>query len=496
MLALFENAKIKFTTNAFPNDHVQDVTIHPDVSAENEDLLEKRSISSFFQGVWSSVKKLGITVADIVKAATIGVKILVGQPYSASKEWTFPLYGWNYNKDSKQAASAINFGNGVTCTNCFASLDFVVDFQLDIANRKLNHLKLEGFGDAKLNIGSDFSIDYPVKKSNSFGLGRIDFKPIVFSIAGIPMIINISIPIEGGYNFQARIVGNFASTIKVEGKLGCGFEYSPQTGSQWLTIRSFEKSGTIESMSAKVSADLVVYILPTVIVNVDYIGGPYLGSKFMLESSAMIDLTNKDCASHIVYSLNWGLFVTIGALIDINLAGVNIFTSKWDPYTLYSIKKPITSGCVSFGRNDDPNVPLLDDKPAAVNLKLTNPYPGSTFHGSVGSANRQDCVYGELSLQYVGELTNSSYVFVGSYHIMVPQGARCVVQTMYYATERADKSFIFNPVYNSDGTEVLFEECDSKIAIQAIPHVGTFSDDLVTLTINTPNCPSSVLKRV
>jgi len=251
-------------------------------------------------------------------------------------------------------------------------------------------------------------------------------------------------------------------------------------------------------MSAKVSADLEVYVLPTVIVNVDYIGGPYLGTKFMLESSAMIDNANKDCSSHIIYSLNWGLFITIGAMIDINLAGVNIFKSNWDPYTLYSIKKPITSGCVSFGKIDEPvvEVPAIEAAPSAVSLKLTNPYPGSTYFGTVGSSNRPDCVSGELSLQYVGQLSNSSYIFVGSYHVVVPQGTRCVVQTMYYATERADKSFIFNPVYNSDGSTVLFEECDTSIKIQAIPHTASFSNNLVTLTINTPNCPSTILTRV
>jgi hypothetical protein len=79
--------------------------------------------------------------------------------------------------------------------------------------------------------------------------------------------------------------------------------------------------------------------MPTVIVIAYKIGGPYFTFKPFVEATASYDPAS-ECEG-LQATLNWGLQVSIGAKVP--LLGYSS-----EAYGIYSVKKPITSGCVVY----------------------------------------------------------------------------------------------------------------------------------------------------
>jgi len=492
--AVFENADVKFTTNMFPADHIEEFRYEFSQNAQEEEEvsgLEKRdltfSIGDFFKKVWGGIKSIGDAVSGVVSAVKIGFKILIDQPYDYRNQWTYSIASWNYNKATGQANKQISLTTGLICENCFATLDFSINFVLAIKSRSLETLILTATGSAKLNIDVLLKASGSFKKGSSMRIGDIQFKPIVFVIAGIPMLLNITVPIDAGYNVAASASGTFHNYVGAQGSLGFGFQYTKSGGKRWISEHTFNHNGALKVLDGKVQATLEVYLLPTVVLTVDYIGGPYLGVQPYVEATLAYNDNMKTCASKLSYNLNWGMMIVIGAQIDITIAKIQIYSWKSKPYTIYSMKRPISSGCV--------NLPL--DGNVGITVSNADVHAGTVWEGYINPTKNSNCAFsGSFSLQYLGQ--NSSDRYVASYHIIKKSGAHCDVQALYYSPNMNSTNFHqFTPILGSEGADVTFAMCDDDTNISPTSFSGKFTGTQFSKFVlkNSGSCPDDTFSR-
>ena len=84
--------------------------------------------------------------------------------------------------------------------------------------------------------------------------------------------------------------------------------------------------------------------MPTVIITVDSIGGPNVGIKPYVEAAlALVQYPdtcyNPDQRFKFKFTSNFGMMVTIGGKIDIQIAGKEIYSHDFPAVGIFSIKK-------------------------------------------------------------------------------------------------------------------------------------------------------------
>ncbi len=84
------------------------------------------------------------------------------------------------------------------------------------------------------------------------------------------------------------------------------------------------------------------------------VGGPYIGFKPFLEATAAYNTTS---ACHgLSAGLNWGVFVSLGAQLNIAFFNSTLFKSIWPGTTVFSVKQPIIHGCVTVSDKTDSGI--------------------------------------------------------------------------------------------------------------------------------------------
>ncbi len=64
------------------------------------------------------------------------------------------FWSYNYDRDAQKASSEfyLDDADKVKCVDCYAYCDLEWSYDIDIASRTLNYLKIEAYGEAKLNV--------------------------------------------------------------------------------------------------------------------------------------------------------------------------------------------------------------------------------------------------------------------------------------------------------------------------------------------------------
>ena len=239
----------------------------------------------------------------------------------------------------------------VTCDNCYATADLQIDFEMHINDWSLNELKITGTADSEFNIEADASFSYQGQRANKVRAAFIQMTPFTFWVASVPFYVNSTVPVDVGYDLAVNAEGNVGVKANAKGHVTYGIHYV-NNRLNFISDHDFDHSGGLTSLSLKMSLALQIYILPTLVVQIDHIGGPNAGLKPFLEFQADYDSSSM-CGSYGGFqaTTNWGLQASVGAHIDIEVGGRSLLGPKTWSKSIFSIKKPLLTACL-WGSND------------------------------------------------------------------------------------------------------------------------------------------------
>jgi len=238
-----------------------------------------------------------------------------------------------------------------------------------------------------------------------------------------------------------------------------------------INEQSYSESGQLGQPDVDVSATLTVAILPLIVFNVDYIGGPNIGLKSYMELVA--DASTHNCPAgnglgSLSVALNWGFQLTLGASIGVTIAGHSIL-GPWTfgPYCVYSIKRSISNGCYAVGNAPTGSADLPSEGQWGLRAGPRN--PGHTWAGKdnvtvspdeafeVGGLRPFTCnaSFIDVGLQFVMVGDSNVEYYYASINMKVPVYGNCIAQT-YFQLLPCDQvpgcsgsAFILLPVANS-----------------------------------------------
>ena len=174
-----------------------------------------------------------------------------------------------------------------------------------------------------------------------------------FSIAGIPFVLDTTVPISLGYDAVLEI-GQDApvrAMASIDGSWKGGVAYSSKDSTlHHIDERKFEPSG---KLSASATAGFQVHLFPQVVFLCDHLGGPTLGLKPSVDVVVGAAVGSETCPTDraleagLFTQIHFGLQVALGAKIDIELAGVPVWKRSWPALLSHTFKWPLLSSCVS-----------------------------------------------------------------------------------------------------------------------------------------------------
>merc|ERR1719502_563683 len=203
----------------------------------------------------------------------------------------------------------------------------------------------------EFNVGGEISGAATANSENSRHVGTVHTPEIMLSIAGVPITIDISVPIEAGYKFSASSHAHIGITAKANGNAKAGLNYDRGGGLQWVSDYNFQHSGALHHISGDASANLQLYLNPVINMEIEHMGGPVIGLKPYIEASASYDsdaMTGSCRKGQLQASSNWGLQASIGGRVDVEFGGRTLYKKSYPSVGIYSIKKPIKSGCITL----------------------------------------------------------------------------------------------------------------------------------------------------
>lgn len=295
---VFQHAKVSLRTNAFPA-HDSKSIIHP--SPGKNAITRKRDIVSFFEELWSLVQDFMDVVEDVIKVIWEASKILENGGNYGPSNYTSLLksVGWNYDSDAQFAKEPIVLYDQddftINCTNCYVFLDVDFVFELDIQDYTLINTAAYLEGNAGVNIETVFTFAYAWSDSWTTNLDPIYLPAIAFAIGPVPFEAQITIPVEIDVQFDISAQATYDVGVFATGSLQFGLNYTNSGCTdncfKMITSHSFNQGGGANGMAA-VESTFQVTIFPTVLLQIDYVGGPYLSMKPYLEVGCLPVVSN------------------------------------------------------------------------------------------------------------------------------------------------------------------------------------------------------------
>jgi hypothetical protein len=179
---LFKHLNMTMKTSVFPNVIVDDsgyTAIHDELSPNVMSAARKPNgffskVRALAQRAWSDVK----TVASDVAAAVGTVAVVVSTAFTGSLDLdhSYPMgsVSWNYNPSTQSASQAnLAFGDGVSCSNCYADFDVTLVATLQVSNYNLQTMETYIQGNMVQNIDLVFSESYAKDVTQDFILTTI-----------------------------------------------------------------------------------------------------------------------------------------------------------------------------------------------------------------------------------------------------------------------------------------------------------------------------------
>eukprot|EP00462_Mataza_sp_D1_P021475 CAMPEP_0175144564 /NCGR_PEP_ID=MMETSP0087-20121206/14217_1 /TAXON_ID=136419 /ORGANISM="Unknown Unknown, Strain D1" /LENGTH=857 /DNA_ID=CAMNT_0016429077 /DNA_START=20 /DNA_END=2593 /DNA_ORIENTATION=- len=364
---VFKNADIHFVTEKFDGDqfmghHVNSEAREPrPFKSEARKLREKSHsndpstnhkqlrgwFSGFLKSVWNVAKSLGSLVQKAVNVVKTGIEVLVTGDYDMQK--TLYSNTWVYNIDpstNKIVDGNIKIDTAMSCSNCGARATFAVEFKLKISDYSLSLMRMVAKGSFNAVAGAALRFGASYSQENSKTVYTVKLKPITFVLFGIPIVLNIEIPIDIGYQLDVDANAIADCAMQANGNFQYGAAYTRSAGLHLISESDFDYSGGLNQINGALSMSMTVYVLPVVTININYLGNVNIGLKPFLETTVALSSQYTDpCYRNLALACNLGLTVTAGAEIDISLAGKSLYKKELFSETVLNVKKPILAGC-------------------------------------------------------------------------------------------------------------------------------------------------------
>jgi hypothetical protein len=359
------------------------------------------------------------------------------------------------------------------------NLSVSLDFLLDISDYSINSIKISIDGNAQTNVETEVSVQEACTYSWSNQVTTLTIPSIPFSVAGIPMELQINIPVIIGFDANVTVLGSAYVSAGATGSIQYGIAYD---GSNWSPINtySYSQNGSITNIDTGFSAGLTVYLFPTAILYIDYIGGPYIGCKTFLEAG-VYSTDDQNCP--VALNLNWGLQLTMGINISINFESWQPFNfAVVNPWTIYSVKKPIVQGCLDSS-TDSLFEPIPG--PLIIGNTWTGTFPPSPDYGNEA---------GDMSMQLVDMDDDGTYYLVGSFNLNGPTNGACIIQGYWGGNSDGFGDWVFTPITDGSGDNVFWQSCQVGNPFSPSQFQSVFSSDNSTFTIDN-NSDNIILYR-
>jgi len=352
----------------------------------------------------------------------------------------------------------------------------------------LKALKIVANGDVVMSVEGDMTFEIATNLlSGNFEIGSIDMAPIVFFLGPVPVVINAVIPIKAGYSVDIALATTTKLVGSAAGTIAYGVQYDPKEKDfHWIHDNQISHTGNLAYVSTKAKVTVTAYLLPILALNIDYIGGPNIAFQPSLEAIFGVEPSNPTCTVSV--ALSWGFRVTLGAQILIKFAGSTLFEKFTTPLTIWSIKRPITSGCAPLG-------PIFN----GAGVKNNGIFLGSTWAGNQQRDSGKKCSkypIGLISYQLVQNNTDS-FIFASNSNFRMDDGSACVSQILW-ETSVNGLSVSLTPVHDGDSKKTHYAYCEgSNLPILVTSATGGFATGTFdSLLLTSPDgCISTSLQR-
>lgn len=320
------------------------------------------AVGGFISSVWHAVQEVASAVEQAAEAASTVVKAIATGDFNMQNVEDLAGLSWNYNSASGGATvAALDLGSGFTCDECFFNLDASLNYDIEIADYKLNKLAVWLQGNLDINLHATLeSRSFSV--ANSSVIATVTPPELTFTVAGIPMVIDTTIPIEVGYNATATENGQVSAQVSMKGTIKKGMLYSNADGQlHWIDEKELKPSGALTGPN-QATAAFQLYIFPKVSLLCDHIGGPTVGLKGFLELTADYQPQHTETCptgeddGGLFAQLNTGFQAALGAKVDLNLADILKWKKDWPTLLSFTMKWPLLSGCHSASGKQVPSL--------------------------------------------------------------------------------------------------------------------------------------------
>jgi hypothetical protein len=367
----FKHADIKFHTTRLPARQTAAPENPKDENRNVTSRAESRSRRGFFsfcEEVWDDVKAVGSAVESVVETVKTVVKTAVTGDLDLSKNVNLASTSWNFDTDrsghwSPDSSKAFEIDGSYTCDHCYftAKLGLQFDLNIDSYDITLAQVILEGNADARIGFNGEITAKY--HSSSKTKVTTLHYGPVIFTIGGIPVSIDMTMPIYAGYKARGEMHGKVDIGGEAHGNVRFGFSY--QNGNYgMISDHSLDYNGVLYDAPGDISASLNLYVNPVAVVQVDYIGGPVLGLKAFIEfdgkyATADACSVGGDCdcgPGGMQITSSAGASATIGGSINIGFRGTSLFKKKFPSKGIFNIKRQIAAGCL-LGHASPPSPP-------------------------------------------------------------------------------------------------------------------------------------------
>lgn len=466
----FKTLNVDFSTNLFNS---KDAV--PSATKPQKNMKERGWFDNFFTSAWNEVTTIAGDVTSAVESAWKTVEDLAEGDYSGSFD---PSAHFGF-------ANTTSFHNtAITCSNCSLTAQLSVNFQISLENYTLNSMLLALQGSANAFIeGQLTATETTWSDSGSVSIGTFPVATIPLDI-GIPIVLSITVPVTAGFAASVDVAATMSAHVALSGTFEFGIEFDNATGEfEYVNSHSWTHSGNFDSVdSASVDADVSVYIMPTFVVEVDKLGGPYVALKPYAEISAgaTANDTQSPCSNNTFHAaFNWGLLISLGANIDFY-----VIQKTYGPSTLYSMKLPIESGCVSLSSSGPSFTSGL-------------PAPSDVWYADSVTPSCGNFTTLQMATQIVEVSGNTTYSMF-TYYGLVNGDMYCTAQALYALEMAGTNAFSAVPQTNGNGYAIGYAWCDQGAPTTFVVHAasGKYSDNFDTISLVTDdNCISTQMTR-
>lgn len=219
--------------------------------------------------------------------------------------------------------------------------------------------------------------------------------------------------------------GNATFTGHLAGNLQYGVRYKPALGVDFVSEHDFTSGGGLTGSISEAEASISCWLFPKLFVKIEFVGGPTFGLKASLGGYVATG-DNERCPNGIVFGSFIGFQASVGAKVDVEIAGKALLNRTFGPLTFLTLQYPIFDYCTT---NDKPAM-----KPLRGSLSPARPGTGTVYGGSFFAFTTPSFIapaVTNVSLQFVRD--NAADLFI-AFSVQYDDGLRCACQRAYTLT--------------------------------------------------------------